>query len=250
MVYAVLVAASGAGCGSDAGAPATGEDAGVETGGSSFSTSACKKDEKISLSRAHVRGLKVIQDESGLAGLRCVAWQRLANALKVDLYNFDGACGSKWTGDAAVLSDGTLALDIRDPSCAFTACGECLYDWSFDLNTSVASGVRVPATITVDPCERLVPGSTLTEVIGDEDQGIHCMFADFSALNLQAGATGTRGTSGMPCAGAAESCSEGLICDSSAAANQPRCLVSCANDVDCPRTDVWSCQSGLCRPKP
>jgi hypothetical protein len=45
-------------------------------------------------------------------------------------------------------------------------------------------------------------------------------------------------------------CATGLVCDSSAAANQPVCLVPCATNADCPRTDVWSCQSGLCRPIP
>jgi hypothetical protein len=248
-VFAVLLAAWLFGCGSDSAAPMGGSDSGAPMGGPDFSTSACKKDRKASSALAHIRVLKVIQDEGGLAGLRCVAWQRLANEVKIDLYNFDSACGAQWTGDGAVASDGTLVLDISNPSCRIAACGVCLYDWSFDLRTSVASGVSVPVTIAVAPCESTMATSTWSEVIGNEDQGIHCVFAAYTALILQAGATGTSGTAGMPCIGAAETCAEGLVCDNGAAANQPLCLVPCTTDADCPRTDVWSCQLGLCRPR-
>jgi hypothetical protein len=247
--------------GYDSAVSPSGYDSGNAVGGSDFSASACKKELKKGLSTsstpAHLRALKVIQDESGLAGLRCVAWQRLANGLKVDLYNFDAACGAKWTGDGAVASDGTLALNISNPSCSLTACGVCLYDWSFDLRTSAPTGASLPVTIAVLPCEKMVSGTSITmagatwaEVLGDQDQGIHCVFADYTALILQAGVTGTRGTSGMPCAGATQTCSEGLVCDAGAAATESLCLVPCAADADCPRTEVWSCQSGLCRPRP
>lgn len=247
-------------CGSGSG-PATrgldsGSATGLDSGGldsavaieSSFATSACKKASKA-LANADLRSLKVIQDEAGLAGLRCVAWQRLANELLLDLYNFDGACGAQWTGSWAVAADGTLALDINNPSCSATACGVCLYDWSFDLKLSVASGAAVPVTIAVAPCESTVVTSTWSELIGSEEHGVHCVFADYTALSLQAGATGTRGESGMPCVGAAETCADGLVCASGAAANQRLCLVPCNTDLDCPRTDAWSCQLGLCKPR-
>jgi hypothetical protein len=264
-VCALLLSASSFACGSDSAVSTEGRDSGPPTIGadsagpsisSEFSSSACKKEFKresrISSPLAHIRALKVIQDEGGLEGLRCVAWQRLADELKVDLYNFVGACGAVWMGDGTVTSDGTLALDISNPSCTLTACGVCLYDWSFDLRTSVATEASAPVTVAVHPCGTTssTAESTWTEMIGDKDQGIHCVFADYNAVSLQAGNTGTRGTFGMPCVGAAQTCSEGLICAIGAAANENLCLVPCTTDANCPRTDVWSCQSSLCRPRP
>lgn len=69
---------------------------------------------------------------------------------------------------------------------------------------------------------------------------------------------GTCGQAGMPCVGSlfcgadqftsTGTCLAGLVCDSSAAPDQPVCLLSCTTSSDCPRTDVFGCQAGLCRP--
>jgi hypothetical protein len=241
----------------DGGAPS---DLAQTTAANLFSSSTCKKEKSTTL-LAHMRTLKVIDNEAGLEGLRCVAWQRVgATELKVDLFNFDAACGATWTGDAAVAADGTLNLHVDNPSCMIASCGKCLYDWSFDANVAVAAGAVVPVAIAVDSCAASQVATTWSAAIGSEDKGIHCTLADYGAMNWQAAATGTCGKAAMPCAGSllcgsgqftsTGTCATGLTCDSSAAVNQPVCLIPCATNADCPRSDVWSCQLGLCRPIP
>lgn len=224
-----------------------------------FSSSACKKEKSAATRLAHLRTLKVIDNESGLQGLRCVAWQRVGvTELKVDLFNFDAACGASWTGDAAVAADGMLNLHVDNPSCTIALCGKCLYDWSFDVNAPLAAGEAVPVAIAVDSCAASQSATTWSASIGSEDKGIHCTLADYGAMTWQASATSTCGEAGMPCVGSllcgtgqftsTGTCTTGLVCDSSAAANQPVCLVPCTTNAECPRADVWSCQAGLCRP--
>ena len=240
------------GCGStvpDAGSPAS--------AATQFESSVCKKTQtKDHLARRyHV----VIQNEGGLEGLRCVAWKRVgADELKLDLYNFDGACGTTWVGDAALGADGTLELGIDNPSCTIALCGKCLYDWSFDIHATIPGGRAVPIGITVNACKGQQTPAQFYAALGAEDGGMACDFADYGGLLWQASTLGTCGTVSMPCVGSAlcgsgsftstGTCQAGLVCDSSAAVNEPRCLVPCTTVADCPRADAWSCQTGLCRP--
>jgi hypothetical protein len=208
---------------------------------------------------AHRYGLMVINNEAGLDGLRCVAWQRVGTGeLKIDLYNFDSACGATWAGDAAVAADGTLELHVDNPSCTIAFCGKCLYDWSFDVQAAIPANQATPVAITIDSCKGQQQTVQLSAALGAEDAGISCVFADYGSLTWQAEAAGTCGKAGMPCVGSllcgtgsltsTGTCDSGLTCDSSAAVNEPRCLVPCTTIADCPRADAWSCQSGLCRP--
>ena len=224
-----------------------------------FATSACKKDTVAKSTMAHSYGMMVINDQSGLDGLSCVAWQRLgANETKVDLYNYTGACGTTWVGDAAVAADGTLELHVDNPSCTIAKCGSCLYDWSFDVHAVVPPASATPVAIAIDTCQGQQATTLLSATLGTAETGISCTFADYGALNWQASATGTCGKAGMPCVGSllcgsgsftsTGTCDSGLVCDSSAAVNEPRCLVPCTTTADCPRADAWSCQAGLCRP--
>jgi hypothetical protein len=229
-------------------------DAGSST---SFGSSACKKD-KVANS-ARIFSMLVIDNQAGLDGLSCVAWQRVgAGEMKVDLYNYTGACGTAWTGDAAVAADGTLELHIDNPSCMVASCGKCLYDWSFDVHAAIPSNPITPFAITIDTCKGQQQAVQLSGKLGTADAGLACSFADYGALNWQASATSTCGKAGMPCVGSllcgsgsftsTGTCDSGLVCDSSAAVNEPRCLVPCTTTADCPRADAWSCQAGLCRP--
>jgi hypothetical protein len=87
---------------------------------------------------------------------------------------------------------------------------------------------------------------------------MRCTFADFGAANEQASTAGTCGKAGWPCTGSllcgsggltsTGTCDAGLVCDSSAAENEPWCLVPCTTTADCPRPDAWTCQAGLCWP--
>ena len=234
----------------------SGESAGPVT---TFASSACKKDLAAKSAMARIFSMLVIDNQAGLDGLSCVAWQRAgAGQMKIDLYNYTGACGTTWIGDAAVAADGTLELHIDNPSCTVALCGKCLYDWSFDLNAVIPSNQITPVAITIDTCKGQQQAVQLSGNLGAADAGLSCTFADYGALTWQASAASTCGKAGMPCVGSllcgtgsftsTGTCDSGLVCDSSSAVNEPRCLVPCTTTADCPRADAWSCQSGLCRP--
>jgi hypothetical protein len=201
----------------------------------------------------------VIDSEAGLEGLSCVAWQRLGmGEFKVDLYNYESACAATWAGDAVVAANGTLELHVDNPSCLVMKCGKCLYDWSFDVQAALPANQATPLSLAITTCNGQQQAAQRSASLGAVDKGIACSFADYGALNWQASAAGTCGKAGMPCVGSllcgtgsftsTGTCDSGLFCDSSAAVNEPRCLVPCATIADCPRADAWSCQSGLCRP--
>lgn len=225
----------------------------------SFSSSACKKEAAAKMAALRTFDLMAIEDEAGLDGLRCVAWKRVgASEMKLDLFNFDGACGATWLGDAAVAADGTLELHIDNPSCVVAKCGSCLYDWSFDV-AGVPSDQPTTLAIAMNACPDTQAPVVTTVTLGAEAQGIVCGFAYYGALQAEAVDLGTCGQIGMPCTGAylcgtgspstTGTCAAGLACgDDGRSATELLCLVPCTTAADCPRTDVWSCQSGLCRP--
>ena len=233
----------------------SGEAAGPTT---MFASSACKKDLVDKSAIAHIYGLIAIDDQAGLEGLSCVAWRRVGvGEIKIDLYNYMSACGATWSGDAAMSADGTLELHVNNSNCTVMKCGKCLYDWSFDLNAPIPARQDTQVAIAIDTCKGQQQTVQLSATLGEQDAGISCGLADYGALNEYASAVGTCGKVGMPCVGSllcgtgsftsTGTCDSGLVCDSSAAVNEPRCLVPCATTADCPRADAWSCQSGLCR---
>jgi hypothetical protein len=244
----ILLSSLLAGCAKDSG-----------TAPSTFSSSDCKKDTAASTRMARVRSLKVIDNAAGLDGLACVAWQRVGDGeLLLDLYNFEGACGAEWAGDARLAADGTLAVHIDNPSCRIAACGSCLYDWSLDLQLRLPAGQPVALDVAVDACAGQQTTQHVSAAIGPEEKGIRCGLASYRAMGWQAATLGTCGQLNMPCqdsllcgTGSATStgtCSAGLRCDSTAAADQPVCLIPCATVADCPRADVYACQAAACRP--
>jgi len=226
----------------------------------SFSSSVCKKEAAAKMAAAtRVFDRLVLEDEKGLDGLRCVAWKRLGdNEIKLDLYNFDGACGATWSGDAAVATDGTLELRIDNPSCTIARCGSCLYDWSFHVG-GVLPDRPTTVAIAVNACPGTQTPVATALTLGAEAEGIACGFAGYAGLQGEAVQLGTCGQAGMPCTGAymcgtgsasaTGTCATGLACaDDGRSATQLLCLMPCATMADCPRTDVFSCQAGLCRP--
>jgi len=262
--------ASGAGAASGAGgtggAAATGGSAGTGGAGGtgnlvSFVGSPCKKEvqspapQPIATRRlAPITGV----DPAAVVGLRCISWERTgADGLKIDLVNFDGACGAQWSGDAAVDASGSLVLGLVNPDCAISRCGVCIYDWSFELRAIPSAG-DLPLTIRIDTCPGQQPlqtwGATLP--LASSPQGMLCRYADWNALGWQASATSTCATINMPCLGAGmcssattgRSCNQGLVCDTNGTADQYICLLPCSAQAPCPAGGVLSCQAGLCRP--
>lgn len=238
-------------------APACGGSTPTTIEPDAFTASACKSDTLAASTKARIRGLKVIDDETGLEGLRCVAWQRVSPAeVKLDLFNFDAGCASDWTGAGSVAPDGTLALNVD--TCQLSKCGTCLYDWSFDVHAQVAAAQPVALKLTLSTCGEQQADATTTAVIGPEPSGIRCALASYGAVNWLASAMKTCGSAGMPCVGSllcgsgafssTGTCTQGLVCDNGGTPDQPVCLHPCTTVADCPRADVYACQAGLCRP--
>lgn len=222
----------------------------------SFGSSACKKEEPAKR-LARLRSLRAIPSEAGLDGLTCVGWQRTDAGLILDLYNFEGACGARWTGDGALAADGTLEVRIDNPGCTIAACGTCLYDWSFELSARLPEQA-VPLAVVVSACPGEQESRRVTAALGAEASGLACTQASYGALTWQAAAHGTCGQTGMPCEGSllcgsgsvstTGTCADGLACDNSVVATEPVCRVPCATVADCPRSDVYACDAGLCKP--
>jgi hypothetical protein len=255
-----LCAVIAMGCGSGGTDGTAAKDAGATSpqNQTTFQSGPCKKSETAKSHLAR-RYRAVIDDDTGLEGLRCVAWSRVGTAeLKLDLYNFEGACGATWVGDSAIGADGAIGLAIDNPSCEVSKCGKCLYDWSFDIQGAIPAGPSLPINITVNTCTGQQAPAQIATTLGAEDHGLACSFADYGGLLWQASATNVCGTLGMPCVGSSlcgsgsftstGTCSGALVCDSSAATNEPRCLAACTTAQDCPRSDAWACRDGLCRP--
>ena len=248
----LLAAAAGIACSSNHGA---GE---ASTNLVSFASSPCKKESTAAGTASSQQTLAAGLDGDALAGLKCIAWERASgDLLKVDLVNFEGACGAEWTGDAVVMADGTVALKLVNPEGKAAFCGWCLYDWSFEVR-GTGSGDKLAISISIDtqPGSQPIEGYQATLPVSSSGQGVSCRYASYEALGSQAAAANTCGTVGMPCLGTSmcsasagpRSCSQGLVCDTNGTADQYVCLAPCSADADCPSGGALSCQTGLCRP--
>jgi hypothetical protein len=195
------------------------------------------------------------------SGLKCFAWERTdGNRLKLDLYNFEAACGAEWTGRATVDPNTGLNLTVSNPECLIAKCGLCIYDWSFDVS-GIDTNEALPVHLAVDTCpgkQDLKTYSTLLP-IHERSSGILCNYADFNALGWQAAALSECGTLGMPCQGTSmcsqtpastdTTCQNDLVCTTNGTDNESICAKPCSKDEDCGTLGVQKCASGLCRPK-
>jgi hypothetical protein len=194
-------------------------------------------------------------------GLQCLAWETVGNdGLKIDLYNFEGDCGSQWSGQAALESNGRLGLTVANPECVQADCGYCIFDWSFEV-TGVDTSHPVSIDVNIDACPRTTMQTTQSVLlpVAENSSGILCRYANFDALMWQAAALSECGTQGMPCQGidmcqttsttTEPSCTGDLVCTNNGDPNQPICTKACTNDEDCGSHGVLTCKDGLCRPK-
>lgn len=189
------------------------------------------------------------------AGLQCIRWERTNALTTITLFNFDGACGAEWTGQASTEGS-RVDLHLINPQCMIASCGTCMYDWSFELSSLPpdADSIRV----VVDPCpgEQTPQTETVALPLSDEASGERCRYANAGGLGWQAMALGTCGTDYMPCrqGGMCEpqqgqsECDNGLVCADGAAAGEAICHASCETDDDCKSHATMKCDEGLCRP--
>ncbi len=199
--------------------------------------------------------------EAEVEGLKCVAWEMSGtDRVKINLINFEEACGAQWEGTAKLDDSGQLQLGLVNPQCLIALCGWCIYDWSFDV-AGVRGFSHLPVTITIDTCpgQQELKTSSVDLPLDTQQSGIKCRYANFFALGWQAMSLGTCGAVGMPCEGtsmcssldasATKTCQSDLVCTNNGDTTQEICAKPCANDADCGSAGVLSCQSGLCRPK-
>lgn len=237
-----------------------------------FKDSGCKKEAGKSVSNlrgtsrtsaevATASAALVSTDYSAeIAGLKCFAWEIVGtDSLRIDLYNFEGACGAQWTGRAAIEADGALGLSLINPDCRIASCGWCIYDWSFEV-AGVDLSKPLPVGVGIDTCpgERAVESIPATIPVNTQTSGILCNYAHFGALGWQAMALSQCGTVGMPCSGTsmcqsypvttAVSCQGDLVCTDNGNASEQICAKPCVTDPDCGALGVSTCQTGLCRP--
>jgi hypothetical protein len=226
----------------------------------SFVGSPCKKEASAAAPVGSTQQALVTSvDGQALVGLKCIAWEATGtDGLKVDLVNFEGACGAQWSGSSTVDANGSLALRLENPGCRVASCGWCIYDWSFEVR-GVGSSSALPVSITIDTCpgQQAVETYQATLPVSSSPEGLLCRYANWDALGWQAMATNACGSLHMPCVGTSMcsstvttlSCNAGLVCDTNGTADQFVCLAPCTVEADCPGAGTLSCESGLCRLK-
>lgn len=237
-----LTAIAVAACGSD-------DSSSSSSGGGSlvsFAGSACKKE-----------GNSALTAEDAYAGLQCVRWKTLeSGTVKIDLLNFEGACGAEWKGQAKEVDAG-LELRLVNPSCLLAACGSCMYDWAFEVKAK--AGADLPLSLVTDPCPGEQPEEKVTATLplSSAADGELCRYASHGGLGWQASALGTCGKAYMPCrsgggmcdnSGGLPECETGLTCADGASATEKVCHATCTGDGDCLPAGTMKCDGGLCRP--
>lgn len=240
----------------------------------SFKDSGCKKETKAlsgGETASATQALVSTDYNAETTGLKCIAWEVLeANRVKVDLINWESACGPKFVGYASLKDIGALNLLLSNPGCLIARCGSCIYDWSFEVQ-GIDATKPLPLGVAIDVC----PGDDAAEKQGASYpivsqqvslpidarvSGILCNYADFGALGWQAQALSECGTYAMPCndapnsmcstgiGSAQPSCQGDLVCSNNGNPEQRICAKPCANDTDCGSLGVLTCDGGLCRP--
>lgn len=238
----------------------------------SFKDGGCKKENALASANGTNGGIAtatqalVSTDYSAeTTGLKCFAWEVVSdNRLKIDLYNFEGACGADWKGKAAIEGDGGLKLSLVNPDCMIALCGTCMYDWSFDV-VGVETSKDVALSLSIDTCpsgavSTPIKNFSVTLPTAAKASGILCNYADFGGLAWQAMALSQCATVGMPCNNVTNgmcpstpvstemTCQGDLICTDNGTAEQRICAKPCAADTDCGSLGILTCKEGLCRP--
>lgn len=180
-----------------------------------------------------------------LAGLQCVAWSRVGERLLVDLINYSEACGfsglsesSLWKGGVSAGDDGNVQLEVGWDFPSPNACGECLHDFSFELELSQRpSEVMTTLSVRSRPCSSCTWAGPGFRLPIDDSEGVACGYG------TKAGWTRPTDGSlhGQPANGR---CDDGLI-RFAPNAGVERCVRACSADADC-GSPALSCRSGGC----
>ena len=184
--------------------------------------------------------LLTAEDTSTFVGLQCVSWA-LGDDLSVDLINFASGCGfgsvdgeTHWKGDAEWPRDSAVILRATWNSYP-TACGDCLYDFSYV--------VTPPATSETMRLETEIRACRDCDVDGisvdlNPKSGVRCQYLDSTLrAELSAGSLHAAPKNGT--------CASGLIAVDVGERLQV-CATACGDDKACPGTGVFECVDGAC----
>ena len=217
-----------------------------------FDGSECKSGQALTLPSDVMRTAAVRTLEAGLYdGLHCIAWERLGGgALQIDVLNYSAGCHIEWEAGDIALEGDQLTLTARNAACAQAGCGNCIYDFAFEVG-GVDDSRPLELTFQEDTCHDIELAAELTLPIDEKSSGIVCRQARFyDGLNLLCGTAHTPPCTDMD---GPFTCAEGRCSDASltcvegpAGAHRDVCLQTCEVDEDC-SLEVDSCQDGLCR---
>jgi hypothetical protein len=225
-------------CASSGGTETDNPDSVVED----FASSSCKN-------KAPGDGQQALILASDAEGLQCVEWEEKASGgLRLRLLNFPEACGKLYLGRAERAADGALEVSVYKDTCDVYRCGNCVYDFDFDLTVSVDAPLGVRLGSAVCASQPTTFDEELTLPLDEEPSGIRCRPLHPHVLQQYASARGSCGELNMPCGDCSAgqtACAAGSACVALASGDS-RCLADCTTDSDCV-AGLTSCQEGACR---
>jgi hypothetical protein len=232
---------------------------GTDTGNPVAHIGGCKKYDEEALS---VQALtRAETDPATYKGLHCMRWERSGEQVRFDVFNLSGPCYVFWEGRSKRRKDGGLDLVLRNSACQQAACGGCLYDASFEIEAAQIDGDDATVGLLMDNCDDDLDKAGSWQLhSGKNASSLVCEYADAMGVREQRDMYGRCGEANMPCIGANSSCEwygldagvdrgqcdSGLTC-TDVGGGDPRCLVDCKGDADCPLPDVMACDDGVCR---
>jgi hypothetical protein len=211
-----------------------------------FETSACKK---FSFEKGIDRLPAWQPDPELYAGLTCVLWDTSGETLRVRLSNHRDGCGLDhgWEPQARIDDTGVELL-LDNPSCSIAACGNCIYDLSFDVQVAALQDrSELSLRVLGSECSGERPvHHTLRLPLASQPSGAQCTytFENFDLLGaMPQGALHTR--CGDTALFGSVGCASG-VCTEVSAKNR-LCLAPCSSDLDCQPADVMTCSEGVCQ---
>jgi len=188
-------------------------------------------------------------DPSAYDGLYCYAWETLADGgLSIDVINFSGGCGVTWKLGASRVEGSHIDLGVANPSCEIARCGNCLYDFTFEIE-GVDPSQPAEAQLHRYDCHgggNFEPAPKVILPLDARPEGMLCRPRSYELACGRAHLRPCDESTGGDLGDCEDGCGEGLACVDSEERDGDRCYTACEVDGDCP-LEVESCQDGACR---
>jgi hypothetical protein len=209
-----------------------------------FSSSSCKTKPPGDSQQALVLA-------SDAEGLQCVEWEAQDDGvLRLRLLNFPEPCGKQYYGRVQRSAQGELEVSVYKDSCDVYRCGNCVYDFDFQLaHVATDEALRLRLGSATCASQPATFDEELTLPVDDEPSGIRCRPLLGFPLQQYASARASCGERNMPCGDCVSAdstaCAAGTTCRELESGDS-RCLTSCTTDDDC-LPGLTSCVDGSCR---